>query len=136
VTWLVAAKSAYLSCRIRFTWSIDLADQVTPADSASRECDHHDQHYVKMFTRGAEEAMRKLESKCSLVVPQTVPQLIYQVAESGTKFGKGRAPGTLPLNAIRKNSGGEGGIATVVVEREVRVGECWYVSCFQRGQMI
>ncbi len=24
-----------------------------------------------------------------------------------------------------------GGIATVVVEREVRVGERWYVSCFQ-----
>jgi hypothetical protein len=26
---------------------------------------------------------------------------------------------------------GERGIATVVVEREVRVGERWYVSCFQ-----
>jgi len=26
-----------------------------------------------------------------------------------------------------------GGIATVVAEREVRVGERWYVSCFQRG---
>ena len=47
--------------------------------------------------------MRKLESKCSLVVPQTVPQLIYQGAESGTKFGKGSAPNTLPLNAIRGN---------------------------------
>ena len=30
-------------------------------------------------------------------------------------------------------NGGEGGIATVVVEREVRVGERWYVSCFQWG---
>jgi hypothetical protein len=29
-------------------------------------------------------------------------------------------------------SGGEGGIATVVVEGEVRVGQRWYVSCFQR----
>jgi hypothetical protein len=29
-----------------------------------------------------------------------------------------------------------GGIATVVVEREVSVGERWDVSCFQRGQMI
>jgi hypothetical protein len=26
-----------------------------------------------------------------------------------------------------------GGIATVVAEREVRMGERWYVSCFQRG---
>jgi hypothetical protein len=26
--------------------------------------------------------------------------------------------------------GGGGGIGTVVVEREVRVGERWYVSCF------
>jgi hypothetical protein len=62
VTSLVAAKSAHLSCRIRFTWSIDLADQVAPAASASRECDHHDQHYVKMSTRGAEQAMRKLRT--------------------------------------------------------------------------
>jgi hypothetical protein len=28
------------------------------------------------------------------------------------------------------SSGGGGGIGTVVVEREVRVGERWYVSCF------
>jgi hypothetical protein len=27
----------------------------------------------------------------------------------------------------------ERGIATLVVEREVRVGERWYGSCFQRG---
>jgi hypothetical protein len=33
-------------------------------------------------------------------------------------------------------SGGEGGIVSVVVEREVRVGERWYVSCFQRGFLI
>ena len=25
------------------------------------------------------------------------------------------------------------GIAAVVAEKEVRVGDCWYVSCFQRG---
>jgi len=31
--------------------------------------------YVKMVTQDAEEAMKKLETKCSLVVPQTVPQL-------------------------------------------------------------
>jgi len=54
-----------------------------------------------MFTRGAEEAMRKLKSKVFSVVPQTVPQLTYQGAESGTKFRKGSAPNTLPLNAIR-----------------------------------
>jgi len=30
--------------------------------------------YVKMVTEDAEEAMKRLESKCSLVVPQTVPQ--------------------------------------------------------------
>jgi hypothetical protein len=29
-------------------------------------------------------------------------------------------------------SGGEGGIVSVVAEREVRVGERWYASCFQR----
>ena len=38
--------------------------------------------------------------------------------------------------SVALRNGGEGGIATVVVEREVRVGERWYVSCFQRGQMI
>src|SRR6266478_741077 len=36
------------------------------------------------------------------------------------------------LRTVHKRSGGEGGIVSVVVEREVRVGERWYVSCFQR----
>jgi site-specific recombinase XerD len=40
--------------------------------------------YVKMVTQDAEEAMKKLETKCSRVVPQTVPQLPLQ----GTKWGQ------------------------------------------------
>ena len=31
--------------------------------------------YVKMVRQDAEDAMRKLESRCSLVVPKTVPKL-------------------------------------------------------------
>jgi hypothetical protein len=31
------------------------------------------------------------------------------------------------------NMTAERGVATVVAEREARVGERWYVSCFQRG---
>src|SRR5467141_5002936 len=37
--------------------------------------------YVKMVTRDAEEAMKRLETKCSLVVPQTVPQLPFGGAD-------------------------------------------------------
>jgi hypothetical protein len=39
--------------------------------------------YVKMVTQDAEDAMKKLESKCSLVVPQ----LSYSGYESGAKLG-------------------------------------------------
>jgi integrase len=39
--------------------------------------------YVKMVTRDAEEAMKKLESNCALVVPQTVPQLTFESAKLG-----------------------------------------------------
>jgi integrase len=65
--------------------------------------------YVKMVTQDAEEAMKKLEKKCSLVVPQTVPQLPFEGSESGTKFGTVSAHKALPLEAVREKSGGEGG---------------------------
>ncbi len=65
--------------------------------------------YVKMVTQDAEEAMKKLESKCSLVVPQTVPQLTYQGAESGTKVGNENARNTLTLEAVRGNLAERGG---------------------------
>jgi len=65
--------------------------------------------YVKMVTQDAEEAMKKLESKCSLVVPQTVPQLTYQGAESGSESGNESARKTLPLEAVRGNLAERGG---------------------------
>jgi len=43
--------------------------------------------YVKMVTRDAEEAMKRLESKCSLVVPQTVPQLGVRLTRIGSNNG-------------------------------------------------
>jgi len=65
------------------------------------------------------------------------------------KFGAGYNRSIIPVAGIRilvqseslvfKVLGkflAERGIATVVAEREVRVGERWYVSCFQLGQMI
>jgi hypothetical protein len=59
--------------------------------------------FGRFLARNAEEAMRKLESNCSLVIPQTVPQLTYQGAESGTKFENESARKTLPLEAVRGN---------------------------------
>ena len=65
--------------------------------------------YVKMVTQDAEEAMRKLETKCSLVVPQTVPQLAYAEAESGAKVGDQSARKTLPLETVTGNLAERGG---------------------------
>lgn len=45
--------------------------------------------YVKMVTRDAEEAMKKLETESSLVVPQTVPQLPFggtDIGDNSTKY--------------------------------------------------
>jgi hypothetical protein len=66
--------------------------------------------YVKMVTQDAEEAMKKLEKKCSLVVPQTVPQLPFEGSESGTKFGTVSAHKALPLEAVRENLAERGGL--------------------------
>jgi integrase len=66
--------------------------------------------YVKMVTRDAEEAMKRLESNCSLVVPQTVPQLRFESAKSGAKMGDESARKTLPLEAVRGNLAERGGL--------------------------
>src|SRR5690349_6259686 len=65
--------------------------------------------YVKMVTRDAEEAMKKLETKCSLVVPQTVPQLPFSGTDFGTDSGIGSARKTLPLEAVRGSLAERGG---------------------------
>ena len=65
--------------------------------------------YVKMVTQDAEEAMRKLESKCSLVVPQTVPQLQFESPKLGTKSEVDTARKTLTLEAVRENLAERGG---------------------------
>ena len=57
--------------------------------------------YVKMVTRDAEEAMKRLESNCSLVVPQTVPQLTFEPPKLGAEEGSDSARKTLPLEAVR-----------------------------------
>jgi hypothetical protein len=66
--------------------------------------------YVKMVTRDAEEAMKKLESNCSLVVPQTVPQLQFESPKLETKLGEISARHTLPLEAVRGNLAERGGL--------------------------
>ena len=74
--------------------------QSHPADSASRECDHHDQHLREDGNAGRrrrEEAMRKLESKRSLVVPQ----LPFESAKLEAEAENASACKTLPLEAVR-----------------------------------
>jgi DNA-binding transcriptional regulator LsrR (DeoR family) len=58
--------------------------------------------YVKMVTRDAEEAMKKLESNCSLTVPQTVPQLQFESPKLGAKVGNEGARKSLTLEALRE----------------------------------
>jgi len=65
--------------------------------------------YVKMVTQDAEEAMRKLESKCSLVVPQTVPQLPLETTDLGVRMRNDSTCKTLPLEAVRGNLAERGG---------------------------
>jgi len=65
--------------------------------------------YVKMVTRDAEEAMKKLETKCSLVVPQTVPQLPFGGADFGANSGNESARKTFSLEAVTRNLA-EGGV--------------------------
>ena len=65
--------------------------------------------YVKMVTQDAEEAMKRLESKCSLVVPQTVPQLQFESPKLGIKseVETARKPLTLePVIEILAERGG------------------------------
>jgi hypothetical protein len=65
--------------------------------------------YVKMVSQDAEEAMKRLESKCSLVVPQTVPQLQFESLKLGTKSEvvTARKPLTLePVIEILAERGG------------------------------
>jgi hypothetical protein len=66
--------------------------------------------YVKMVTCDAEEAMKKLETKCSLVVPQTVPQLPFGGAHFGANLGNERARKTLTQEAVRGNLAERGGL--------------------------
>jgi integrase len=65
--------------------------------------------YVKMVTQDAEEAMKKLETKCSLVVPQTVPQLPSEGTQLGTKNGVITVQQAQPLEAVRENLAERGG---------------------------
>jgi tRNA A37 threonylcarbamoyladenosine synthetase subunit TsaC/SUA5/YrdC len=55
--------------------------------------------YVKMVTQDAEEAMKKLETKCSLVVPQ----LPSEGTQLGTKNGVITVQQAQPLEAVREN---------------------------------
>jgi hypothetical protein len=45
--------------------------------------------------------MKKLETKCSLVVPQTVPQLPFGGADSGANSGNASARKTFSLEAVK-----------------------------------
>jgi hypothetical protein len=66
--------------------------------------------YVKMVSQDAEKAMKRLESKCSLVVPQTVPQLQLESPKLGneSEVETARKPLTLePVIEILAERGGE-----------------------------
>ena len=76
---------------------------------------------------------------CLGLVPCLYPPLII-LSVFGFRAGLSEESGNRTSNSCEdlavcwasNQNGGEGGIATVVVEREVRVGERWYVSCLQR----
>jgi integrase len=61
--------------------------------------------YVKMVTRDAEEAMKRLESNCSL----TVPQLQFESPKLGAKTGNEGARKSLTLAVVRGNLAERGG---------------------------
>jgi Phage integrase family len=55
--------------------------------------------YVKMVTRDAEDAMKRLESSCSL----TVPQLQFESRKLGARTGDEGTHKSLTLEAVREN---------------------------------
>jgi hypothetical protein len=65
--------------------------------------------YVKMVTQDAEDAMKKLESRCSLVVPQTVPQLQFESPKLGAKVENEGKRKALLLEAVREILAERGG---------------------------
>ena len=65
--------------------------------------------YVKMVTQDAEEARRKLQSKCFLVIRQTVLQLPFELRKSASQMGAASARKTFPLEAVRGNLAERGG---------------------------
>jgi hypothetical protein len=95
----VSARAGYGSSRAR------RFRQSHSADSATCECDTTINIYVKMVTQDAEDAMRKLETKCSLVVPQLLSE--------GTQLGARNEVITVqqaqPLEAVRENLAERGG---------------------------
>jgi len=62
-----------------------------------------------MVTRDAEEAMKRLESNCSLTVPQIVPQLQFESPKLGAKMGNEGARKSLTLDVVRGNLAERGG---------------------------
>jgi len=66
---------------------------------------------------GSSGAARK---EFGTVVPQTVPQLSFESAEKRPELENIEPRKALTLEAVRENSGGEGGIEAYVGEREVR----------------
>jgi hypothetical protein len=63
--------------------------------------------YVKMVTRDAEDAMKRLESSCS----PTVPQLQFQSPKLGARTGNEGTHKSLTLEAVRENPAERGGLA-------------------------
>ena len=65
--------------------------------------------YVKMVAQDADDAMRRFETKCSLVVPQTVPQLGFDSPKLEVIMEDTSARKTLTLEAVRGNMAERGG---------------------------
>jgi hypothetical protein len=73
-----------------------------------------------MVTQDAEEAMKKLEKKCSLVVPPKLFPNCSSSHQNWEQVGNGSARKALPLEAVRENLAERGGGLKPQVSRKPR----------------
>jgi hypothetical protein len=71
------------------------------ADSATCECDHHNQHLREDGHAGRGRGDEEVGDEGSLVVPQPVPQLPSEGTQLGTKNGVITVQQAQPLEAVR-----------------------------------
>src|SRR5579885_3346533 len=79
------------------------------ANSASRECDHHDQHLREDGHAGRGRSDEKVGVELFPSCSQTVPQLRFESANLGTGMAEQSARNALTLEAVRGNLAERGG---------------------------